>query len=67
MSSAETGPFRVHPAYAEYSQFANLLTNPRATAAMRIDVDPLTTGSRYWTFVSITNNDTQRVTLVSPQ
>jgi hypothetical protein len=33
----------------------------------RIEITPLTEGSRYWSFVSLTNNDTQIVTLVTPQ
>ena len=62
----ETGSFRMHPAYAES---ALTLSTPPASRppTVRVDVEPLTTGSRYWAFVSITNNDTQRVTLVTPQ
>lgn len=33
----------------------------------RIEVQPLTAGSRYWAVVSLTNNETQLVTLVTPQ
>jgi hypothetical protein len=61
-TAPETGTFRTHPAYAE-----SALTSPAASTTLRIDIDPLTPGSHYWTFVSITNNDTQRVTLVTPQ
>jgi hypothetical protein len=71
-TSTETGTFRFHPAYAEYGALSNLLWSPAPIvfprpSALRIDVEPLTAGSRYWAFVSITNNETQRVTLVTPQ
>ena len=61
-TAPETGTFRTHPAYVE-----SALTPSAASTTLRIDIDPLTTGSRYWALVSITNNDTQRVTLVTPQ
>ena len=35
--------------------------------SMRIEVVPLTPNLRFWAFVSITNNETQEVTIVSPQ
>ena len=65
----ETGSFRQHPAYADS---ALTLSTPPVPVLLRpptvrVDVEPLTPGSRYWAFVSITNNDTQRVTLVTPQ
>lgn len=61
----ESGTFREHPGYGEFTSWPALATaNP---VNVRIDVQPLTAGSRYWAFVSITNNDTQRVTLVTPQ
>jgi hypothetical protein len=34
---------------------------------LRIEIQPVTLGLRYWAFVSITNNVTQDVTIVSPQ
>lgn len=58
--AAESGTFREHPGYAEYGAFSPMPANAR------IDVVPLTAGSRYWALVSITSNDTQRVTLVTP-
>ena len=67
-ASDETGEFRTKAAYATYDDFLSLLdrslVNPES---LRIEVEPLTAGTRYWAFVSITNNSTQRVTLVTPQ
>jgi len=32
----------------------------------RIDIEPLTPGLRYWAFVSVTNNETQHITTITP-
>jgi hypothetical protein len=67
-TTPETGPFRRQPAYAEYSRLTDLLAQPRIfPAAVRVEVQPLTPGSRFWTFMAITNNDSQHVTTVTPQ
>lgn len=34
---------------------------------IRIEIEPLTPGMRFWSFVSVTNNDTQHVTTITPQ
>lgn len=36
-------------------------------SALRIEIQPLTAGSAFWAYVGITNNDTQQVTLITPQ
>ena len=36
-------------------------------ATLRIEIEPTSPGSEFWAFVSITNNDTQHLTLVTPQ
>jgi IPT/TIG domain len=61
------GSFPSEAAYAELdiTQLLNLrLAWPEVA---RIEIEPLTPGSRYWAFVSLTNNETQLVTLVTPQ
>lgn len=63
----ENGTFREHPGYAESTTLTLLGFATANPVNVRIDVEPLTAGSRYWAFVAITNNDTQRVTLVTPQ
>jgi hypothetical protein len=40
---------------------------PCANATMRITIEPLTPGARYWAMLSLTNNFTQDVTLFWPQ
>jgi hypothetical protein len=64
----DSGDFHVTPAYAEYPisiDFGPVLL--AKDAAVRVEVTPLTPGSRYWAFVSATNNATNHVTLVTPQ
>jgi hypothetical protein len=61
------GPFRAEAAYAELD-IAHLLSLRLAWPQVaRIEIEPLTPGSRYWAFVSLTNNETQLVTLITPQ
>jgi hypothetical protein len=37
------------------------------TPRIRIEMDPMTQGVRFWAFVSVTNNETQHVTVIAPQ
>jgi hypothetical protein len=63
----QTGDFRSEAAYADYAALTDLLRSPLPRPEfLRIQVEPLTQGSRYWTFLSVTSNDTQRVTLITP-
>ena len=64
----DSGDFHVTPAYAEYPIAVNLGPVLLAKdAAVRVQITPMTPGSRYWAFVSATNNTTNHVTLVTPQ
>lgn len=67
-TTTDPGPFRSQPAYAQRSGIEDILNLPTIfPEKLRIEVEPLTAGSVFWTFVAVTNNDTQRVTLVTPQ
>jgi hypothetical protein len=57
--------FLLHPSLAEVPGFESAPELAGQTA-LWIDVVPITPGLRIWAFVSITNNDTQQVTLVTP-
>lgn len=60
-------PFRDEAAYAEFD-LTSLLQLPRVwPESVRIEIKPLTPGSRFWAFASVTNNETQLVTLITPQ
>jgi hypothetical protein len=68
-TSPETGEFRSVAAYAQFSldEWRMLPRLVPLPPALRIEIEPLTPGSRFWAFLSATNNDTQLVTLVTPQ
>lgn len=61
-------PFPAFPAYAYVSDpvLEVPVMSPRAES-FRIELTALPPLERFWAFVSITNNDTQQVTLVTPQ
>lgn len=52
---------RFEPAYVEIGNLPLPSTGP-----VQIEVQPLTGGVKFWTFLSITNDETQHVTLVVP-
>lgn len=56
------------PPHLEIGNLADLVP-PGTTLpqTMRIEIEPRTPGSEFWAFVSITNNETQHLTLVTPQ
>lgn len=57
-----------YPAYPGYAQILNLETLvPAGIGSVRIELTTLTADSRFWAFASVTNNDTQHVTLITPQ
>lgn len=66
-TSRQTGDFRTEAAYAQFDVTDLLRLERSWPEAVRIEVTALTPGSRYWTFASVTNNETQLVTLVTPQ
>ena len=49
-----------HPAYAQAGDF------PVEPYSILFDIQPNTAGKRIWAFVSITHNETQHVTIVTP-
>jgi hypothetical protein len=66
-TSVYTGDLRPKAAYAPVD-ITGLLQLPLPWPQnARIEITPLTPGSRYWAFASVTNNVTQAVTLVTPQ
>lgn len=57
------GPHPEEPAYAQ----VDLSQLPVFASNLRIDLVPLSTKLRFWAFVSVTNNETQHVTTITPQ
>lgn len=52
------------PGYAQLASFAELFPGEQR---LRIELEPASAGLRYWAFVSVTNNETQHVTTITPQ
>jgi hypothetical protein len=62
------GPFNDIPAYAQIANISAIIpTGGPRPAAVRVEVEPLSGSGRFWAFVSVTNNETQHVTIVTPQ
>jgi hypothetical protein len=58
--------FHPYPGYIQIGHFLERYPFLSLASRIRIEIGPLTEGLRYWAFVSITNNETQHVTLVTP-
>jgi len=56
-----------HPGYIQYDPREVLASPTIMPLSLRIQLDPVGESFSYWGFVSITNNDTQHVTTVTPQ
>jgi hypothetical protein len=66
-TTPQQGAFRSEAAYAQLDITDLLKLRKAWPAVARVEILPRTPGSRYWAFVSLTNNQTQLVTLVTPQ
>ncbi len=55
------------PAYAEIGDLVAAFPQLVTASRLRVRIQPLTEGLRYWAFVSITNNETQQITVITPQ
>jgi hypothetical protein len=64
VTNTPQGLYRFEPAYVQIPEVTSGLPNG---SRVRIEVAPLTSGSAFWAFVSITNNVTQEFTVVTPQ
>src|SRR5450759_2183423 len=56
---------RFQPGFAQIVDLIPASTAP-APAYVRIEIEPLTKGCAFWSYVSVTNNESQQVTLVTP-
>ena len=54
-----------------YDRFPELMASAppyiAGAARLRIQIDPATPGLRFWAFASVTNDDTQHVTVITPK
>lgn len=69
IASATPQPYRRFvPTYGEIADLAEIASqSPLAPSRLHISIEPLTPGSAFWGFVSVTNNETQEFTVITPQ
>ncbi|HET8797557.1 MAG TPA: IPT/TIG domain-containing protein [Thermoanaerobaculia bacterium] len=67
VATTQTNDFRTEAAYGALDVSDLLRLEKVWPAAVRIEIEPELPGSRYWAFASITSNETQLVTLSTPQ
>jgi hypothetical protein len=56
-----------YPSYAEIQNFRASFPSLAGHESVRVQIDSLSAGLRFWAFVSVTNNETQHVTTITPQ
>ncbi|HEV7920562.1 MAG TPA: IPT/TIG domain-containing protein [Thermoanaerobaculia bacterium] len=66
-ATEETGEFRDLPSFGQIADLSSLFVTNGSPDTVRVEIEPQTPGSLFWALVSVTNNDTQHVTLVTPQ
>jgi hypothetical protein len=61
-------PTTEHPEFSGYYETGDLSRIAPLAGYDRvlIEIEPLTSGLRFWSFVSVTDNDTQHVTTITP-
>lgn len=59
--------FPMGPSYLELGSFRREFVELAGHDQIRIEIQPITPGMRFWAFVSITNNETHHVTTITPQ
>lgn len=50
------------PGYAQF--YLSSLSHPTTTGRLRLELEPVSAGLRFWAFASVTNNETQHVTTI---
>jgi hypothetical protein len=63
LATTRRGELRLEPGYF---QTGNLVPSATSARTVRVEIEPLTPGSSFWAFISITNNATQEFTLITP-
>ncbi|MEO6259689.1 MAG: hypothetical protein ABIP63_05035 [Thermoanaerobaculia bacterium] len=66
-STPPQGYLRSRPGFAQIANLTPSLGIASQPMQLRVEVEPLTAGSAFWSYLSVTNNESQQVTLVTPQ
>lgn len=64
---AKDGPYPYRPSFASIPNLAEFFPQVRSVPTVRLRLEPLTPGLRYWAFVSVTENSTNHVTAITPE
>lgn len=62
-----TGEHVFDPAYAQFTLPTGIAAFPAGTGTTRVLVAPAENGPAVWGFISVTNNDTQHITTITPR
>jgi len=65
--SPDPGPASFVPSVVEISSLTSTYPEAFTARSVAITVTPLRSSTRFWAFVSVTNNETQQVTTITPQ
>jgi hypothetical protein len=65
LTTVDDSPGGFVPGFVEMDDLLAGAASP--PAYVRLEIEPLTAGVAFWSYVSITNNDSQQITLVTPQ
>lgn len=60
-------PYSYFPGYAQIDALADTLPELRSATRFRVELHLIEPAARIWAFVTVTNNETQHVTTVTPQ
>jgi hypothetical protein len=66
LGQSRAGDIPLFPGYAVVHNVASVL-GLQGADRVRAEITPVTQGLRFWAFASITNNETQHVTIITPQ
>ena len=70
----QAGPTIAHPSYAQFSDFP-IPVEPGSPGTLRVTIDPpsgpvgpspIVPGPPIWAFITVTNNETQQITTITP-
>ncbi|HYM60634.1 MAG TPA: hypothetical protein VEZ11_07060 [Thermoanaerobaculia bacterium] len=67
LTTPSGGDFANVPGYAQVGSFVDAFPQLAALDNVRVELTPIDAGLRFWAFVTVTNNETQHVTTITPQ
>jgi hypothetical protein len=68
LTAPTTGAFRFEPGYLQLGDLSSIVPSTTTLpSTVRIELEPSSKEARFWAFISITNNETQQLTVITPQ